>query len=81
MELVIQNGGGIRCLYGEEIELRQLGEVSIIRGSHVEPTTDGQWTADLSPMDGPILGPFAGRSAALDAEIKWLLDHWLLPGS
>jgi hypothetical protein len=81
MELLIQTGGRVRCLYGETLDLNLLGRLSIQRGSHVEPNVAGQWTADLSPVDGPKLGPFATRSEALSAEEKWLLEHWLLPNA
>ena len=77
MELLIQSNGGVRCLYGEEIELRHLGRLSIARGSHVEPTADGQWTANLAPVNGPRLGPFPSRTAALAVEVDWLKEHWL----
>ena len=79
MHLVIQPGGGVRCLYDEELDLKVLGRLSIRRGSHVEPTDDGHWTADVSPVNGPLLGPFRLRSEALSAEQKWLEQHWLLP--
>jgi hypothetical protein len=46
--------------------------MSIQRASHVEPDEQGQWWADLAPVHGPKLGPFAVRSAALDAERCWL---------
>ena len=77
MELLITSGGGIRCVYSEELNLQELGRLSIQRGSHVEPTSEGQWTADLSPVNGPVLGPFTTRTAALQAEEVWLLEHWL----
>ena len=77
MQLVIRPGGTVCCLYGEEIELQTIGAMSIARGSHVEPDPAGQWTADLSPVDGPVLGPFTNRSAALEAERQWLETHWL----
>ncbi len=77
MELHIAPTGGIRCVYSEHVNLHELGRLSIQRGSHVEPTSDGQWTADLSPVHGPILGPFTTRTAALSAEEAWLLQHWL----
>ena len=77
MELLITSGGGVRCVYSEELNLQELGRLSIQRGSHVEPTSDGQWTADLSPVNGPVLGPFTTRTAALSAEEAWLLEHWL----
>ncbi len=77
MELLIQPCGNARCVYDEAIDLSQLGRPTIQRGSHVEPTPDGQWTADLSPVNGPLLGPFPTRTVALAAEVAWLLDHWL----
>ena len=47
------------------------------RASHVEPHPDGGWSADLSPVNGPVLmdeggKPFANRQDALDAEVRWL---------
>ncbi len=77
MQLLIKPTGNVRCVYGEEIRLRSLGRLSIQRGSHVEPNGAGEWAADLSPVDGPVLGPFPNRSLALDAERKWLEAHWL----
>ena len=79
MDLLIEPSGTVRCVFGEQIDLGQLGQLSIRRGSHVEPTPDGRWTADLAPVDGPLLGPFPTRTAALDAEVTWLQENWLLP--
>ncbi|MEQ8854378.1 hypothetical protein [Gimesia sp.] len=78
MELLITPEATIRCLYDETLELTALGQLQIQRGSHVEPTADGNWTADLSPVSGPSLGPFPRRSEALAAEVAWLEQHWLL---
>jgi hypothetical protein len=78
MELVITPLGVVRCVYGEELDLRALGRPDIRRGSHVEPTNDGRWTADLAPVGGPVLGPFEQRCSALDAEVAWLSEHWLV---
>ncbi len=77
MELVINSSGDIRCVYGEAVNLSELGRLSIQRGSHVEPTADGQWTADMSPVQGPQLGPFDCRTQALEAEVAWLNQYWL----
>lgn len=77
MEIVIQPGGTARCVYGEAISLSELGRLSITRGSHVEPDQEGRWIADLSPVDGPRLGPFEQRSQALQAEVDWLIQNWL----
>ena len=77
MQLVIEPGGAVRCVYDEAIELAQLGRMTVERASHVEPDADGQWLANLSPVGGPVLGPFSRRSAALAAEAAWLGRHWL----
>ena len=77
MELIIDASGHCRCVYDESIDIHRLGKPTIRRGSHVEPTADGTWTADLSPINGPLLGPFNARSEAIDAEIAWLRKHLL----
>ena len=64
-------------MYDELLDLAMLGPLSIRRASHVEPDDQGRWIADLSPVDGPQLGPFEHRSAALEAEVAWLQLHWL----
>ncbi len=74
MELVVDAGGSVRCIYGEELDLRALGQLQITRASHVEPDRDGYWWADMGPVDGPMLGPFRSRSEALGAEREWLRD-------
>jgi len=79
MQLLIESAGHVRCLYGEQIDLAALGPLKIRRGSHVEPTANGQWLCDLSPVAGPVLGPFDCRSAALAAEVAWFETHWLAP--
>lgn len=81
MELLVQPDGDVRCLYAEDVPLHALGRLSITRGSHVEPTGDGRWTADLAPVGGPTLGPFVWRSEALQAERQWLVTNWLVPES
>src|SRR4051794_27415511 len=72
MQLRIDAGGLVRCLYAETIDLDCLGDVSIRRASHVEPDSFGKWYADLTPVSGPCLGPFDRRSEALAAEMAWL---------
>lgn len=46
--------------------------VSIKRASHVEPTPSGTWEADLSPVGGPVLGPFRDKEEALKQEQDWI---------
>ena len=79
MQLIIDDVGTIRCLYGEEIDLSSLGGMTIVRGSHVEPDENGLWFADMSPVQGPVLGPFARRSQALEVEARWLETNRLVP--
>ncbi len=75
MELVVDAGGDVRCVYGEELDLREFGKLQITRASHVEPDRDGNWWADMGPVEGPVLGPYGNRSEALGAEREWLLQR------
>jgi hypothetical protein len=77
MQLLIDRKGQVHCLYGELIDLTQLGVLAIHRASHVEPDEKGHWWPDLAPVGGPKLGPFTRRSEALQAETAWL-DQFLL---
>jgi hypothetical protein len=77
MQIVISGDGLVRGIYGEEIDLAALGTPRISRASHVEPDEEGRWLADLSPIGGPVLGPFGQRSEALKAEVYWLEEKWL----
>lgn len=77
MQLVVAPKGVVRCVYAEEIDLAALGILTITRASHVEPDDHGRWFADLSPVQGPLLGPFSLRTEALQAEYAWLDLKWL----
>ena len=77
MELRIDPQGLVKTIYAETINLRSLGNLALTRASHVEPDANGDWRADLSPVGGPMLGPFAQRSEALQAELAWLETYWL----
>ncbi len=79
MQLVVYPDGALECVYDEAIDLHALGHASILRGSLVEPNKTGEWSADLSPVSGPVLGPFSKRSDALAAERAWLEANWLSP--
>jgi hypothetical protein len=79
MQLAVDRCGTIRCLYGEALDLTAFGPPAIARASHVEPGPDGRWSADMRPLQGPVLGHFSLRSAALEAEQAWLESHWLFP--
>jgi len=75
MELVIDPGGVVRCVYTEEMDLAALGSMEIRRASTVEPDAAGEWWADMAPVDGPRLGPYHRRSLALAAEVQWLAAY------
>jgi hypothetical protein len=77
MQIRIDPQGGVTCLYGESLDLTAIGPMTIRRLSHVDPDAGGQWWADLSPVQGPLLGPFPRRTEALAAEVAWLENHWL----
>jgi hypothetical protein len=77
MKLLVRPDGTVRAIYDESIDLGALGRPTIARASHVEPTPGGHWTADLTPVGGPVLGPYDRRSEALEAERGWLERHWL----
>jgi hypothetical protein len=75
VEIVIDKAGTIRCLYKDELsELLDAGRATVRRASHVEPA-EGGWTADMSPVGGPVLGPYRLRGEALAAEVRWLEAH------
>jgi len=75
MVLAVQPDGTLVCIYDETIELTAIGQLSIRRASGVEADEAGQWFADLAPVMGPRLGPFARRSEALAAEVAWLQNQ------
>ncbi len=76
--LRIDPDGTVTGIYGEAIDWHVFGlDLDIRRASHVEPSDSGSafWFADLAPVGGPKLGPFARRSEALAAEVEWLECH------
>ena len=74
----ISPAGTVQFIYRDALRpLLTAGDGHIRRASHVDPTTDGRWTADLTPMKGPILGPYPTRADALTAETEWLTQNWL----
>lgn len=75
MKITIDPAGTMRFVYSDDlIPLLQDGIARIDRASHVEPHKR-TWTADLAPVGGPILGPFATRQEALAAEVAWLNEN------
>jgi len=72
MDIYVSPDGQLRHIYDDALNLADLGHVRISRASHVEPAPTSGWIADLSPVGGPVLGPFAKRAEALAAEVAWL---------
>ncbi len=72
--VTVAPGGVLTFIHSDEAAriLLPLGAARIRRASHVEPTADCRWTADMSPVAGPVLGPFDTRELALSAEVAWL---------
>lgn len=72
MEIVIRPSGVLVGIYSDSFDYGTFGKPTIRRASHVEPDESGRWTADLSPVGGPKLGPFDKRNKAIDAEFEYL---------
>jgi len=75
LQINVGPDGMLGFIYDDDLNaLLGLGSAELRRASHVEPI-DGKWYADLSPVRGPMLGPFALRAEALRAEVDWLHAH------
>lgn len=74
---VVVEGGMVRMIHRDDIvqELKPYGVVKTKRASYVEPFSNGQWTADMGPVGGPVLGPFETREIALSEEVRWLHER------
>lgn len=77
MQLTIDRCGIVHAVYSDDFELSALGSLTIRRASFVEPDDSGRWWVDLSPVNGPRLGPFDLRGQALAKEVAWLTENWL----
>lgn len=67
--------GSCRFIYSDELAEIAPGPLTTRRASHVEPAEDGQWMVDMSPVGGPVYGPFTTRKVALEFEVNWLNLH------
>lgn len=78
MTVRIDPDGTIQFIYSDQLRpLLDLGQADIRRASHVEPTQDGRWQADMSPVGGPALKPVDFRARALQVEREWIERHYL----
>lgn len=67
-----QAWGGIRRIYNNALDLREIGTLQITRTSHVKPDAKRCWWADMEPVDGPVLGLFRSRGETLRTERQFL---------
>lgn len=81
LEIMVDASGEVRGIYSDELAdlLAAAGHNTpqVKRASHVEPHPDGGWQADMTPVGGPVFGPYQHRREALDQELDWLQLHWL----
>jgi hypothetical protein len=76
--ITVRPDGTLLFIYEDRLRpLLDLGAADVRRASHVEPTEQALWTADLRPVGGPALGPFALHGDALAAERAWIEAHVL----
>lgn len=78
MKFVIAQDGSVRAIYSDQMQALLDGaglRGETRRASHVEPNASGLWEADMSPVGGPVLGPFVTRAQALTEEVAWLEAH------
>ncbi len=79
MKITFEVDGRVKFIYDDTLAevAQEVGELSVQRASHVEPCPSNHrlWQADMSPVNGPLLGPFNSRSEALLAETVWLNNH------
>lgn len=76
-EIVIAPDGTLRFVHSDSVAqlARGLGELRIARASHVEPTSDGRWQADMSPVGGPALPATDTRAESLAQEHAYLSER------
>lgn len=76
LDVFISPDGTIQFVHDDALHAAIVGdnttEATTRRASHVEPDGNGLWCADLSPVAGPLIGPFKTRSEALEVELTWL---------
>ena len=77
MKITFEVDGNIKFIYDDQAAgvAKEIGPLTIKRASHVEPSADGSWYADMSPVTGPMLGPYSTREEALFVERHWLIAN------
>ncbi len=77
INVLIRPDGSVVMIYQEHLSLTALGPGKVKRASEVNPDGEGKWWAQI--YRGPKLGPFAKRSEAVAAEIRYLEEHLCQP--
>ena len=68
----VDEQGRLSFVHRDELSpLLTLGTPDVRRASVVNWTAAG-WVSNLSPVCGPMLGPFPTRAGAVAAEVAWL---------
>lgn len=77
--ITVRKDGTIEFIYDDDLKgfIDDNKEKKVFRASHVEPNENGDWYADLSPINGPKLTGFKTRQAALNAEVAWIQNNYL----
>lgn len=75
-KVIIENGRA-RFIHDDDLAraMARHGDLNISRASHVEPTPEGKWEVDLTPVGGPKVGTFIRREWALAFERNWLMRN------
>lgn len=77
MDIFINGDGSMQFVHDDDLAEALSGGVTVTRrASHVEPDEQGRWMVDLSPVGGPLVGPFSRRDAALAWEVEWLTQQF-----
>jgi hypothetical protein len=72
--IAVEPDGTFKCLYTEEIDLRELGALTTERASHVEPNNEtGLWEVRLA--SGQYIGARPTRKEALEFEVRYLQER------
>lgn len=77
--IVVGADGTLRFTWDDRLRpFANLGKATAMRASHVEPEVVAGvilWNADMAPVGGPVLGPYANREKALQVERDWLRQN------
>ena len=69
---VDEETGEVGTIYSDDLKelFNNFSNVQVARLSHVEPTKDGKWQADMSPIGGKSLPETDTREESLALEVE-----------